>query len=1236
MSEQTFLSERDRAERADLLRWYATQIQPQTPAAAPAPAPAAPKPTAPKLEGSAAVKQAMSILQGTGLPEWWQRTQGNIWQGWQALTEAPEQAWKAVESFVASGRLAAQGEGGHALAEAGGGVAQGLQAGFGLLGFPFTPFIAPVQAAFEEAAGILPGADAPLDLTIGGVEIKLTPRQIAGIVGMSAGVAGASKAIPTAPKTAEVPPAEVPPATPKPAFEGQVTGPTKAPGQRQAIAALNPAPPELIGQATPAPRLSARELLRRADTLEQQKAGLGERGKAILDEQITAYRTQAEQAAVLDLTEQTAATALRQPEIAEAVRTAVQTGKLLLPPGRTLADLGEAGRANLALTYALGRATVGALYGGTQGDTLEERLQNGLLYAGLGAALSPTAFRQFTTTYARAVEGLLETPAGGIRVKRGEARPGINLNRVGAAPDVKQTMATVYELSKPKIAAQQARVSHKQTLADAAATPLTVEEALALDPEMIGREAPRETNLRDLSNAAATHVTELMRKAVAGDTDAMAELPTAATLAGELAIRDKAFGTNVARSLEARKMLSDADRATLRPADLADLQERLRGTGLTPQALLDRLRQLPQPEQRTTFLQQLVSAAKTGNSWIREAFINGLLSAPPTHVANFLGNVSTLWALPERAMAAGFRSVARTLGSETAGVAPGESVAMARAIPEGGLDAITLVGRLLREAGQGATTGGAKGLSDALTGIEAELRGKVEWDPAIRAPQWMQDRMPALALAFDYLGHVVRSPGMALGLSDAVSKAVNYRMELKAQALREAYAQGVRGPDLAERVQAIEENPPSSIVRAANEFKLVQTFQNDLEGGIGGALEKILTGVNQLPLGFTVAPFIRTLINLPRYAGQRTPMLNLLSSELRRDLGTPGASRDLALAKLATSALVGSGVAYLIAGGSITGSGPKDPALREMRKLADRPPNSIKVGSEWIPYDRIDPPGLTIGAIADFMEIVGQIPEAGAIEIGAALTLAMTRQIQDKPYFTGLSNVVEAVRDPNSRTRTYVQSLARASVPAAVRLAERLQDPTLREAQGVIDTWRANTPGFSDTLPPRRNVWGEPQLIPEAWGPDWLSPVFVNATHSDAVSREVDRLGVALEKPSRIFYGTKPPDVRLEPARIREGIELTPQEYDFLVRMAGNELKAANGLGAKDAVAKLIQTDTYRRLSDGPDGGKASQIRAVVSTYRQMATVELLRRDEALRAEWYERQRVRATARSGRPALTIQ
>ena len=1239
MSSQTFLGARDQAERTELLQWYNSKLQEESPPSAPT------TPTKPTggsvpevLEGPDAMARAGTALQMTGLPEWWERTEAHIWEGWNALVTAPETAWEAVKSAVQSGKLLSRGEIGHATAEAGGALAQTLQAGFGVIGFPFTPFIAASSAAFEEAAGILPGADTPLDLRIGGIDIKLTPRQIAGIVGMSVGVMGAQASIPKTPKTvkAEASPVETPaPPPPKAPFVGQEAGLTGAPGQRFPVAALGPAP-----EMPPIPRLSARELLRRADTLEAQKGGLGERGKAVMDEQISALREAAQQAAVVDLAEQSAATALRTPEIWDGVRSAVAEGKLLLPPGRSLADLSEAGKVNVALTYALGRATVGALYGGTQGDTLEERIQNGLFFAGLGAVLSPKAFRDFSKTYARTVEGLMGGAPGAIRIRKGEPRPGINLDRVGAAPDVKETMKTVYELSKEKIAGQQKRVSHDQTIAEAQAKPLTVEEALALDPETIGKEAPRETNLRDLSNAASRHATELFKKAEAGDVDAMAELPNAVALAGELEIRNKAFGTNVARSLEARKILSDADRATLRPADLADLQERIRGTGLSPQALLDRLRQLPQPAQKLTFMQNLVSGLRTGQSWIREVFINGLLQGPPTHTANTLGNVATtVWQVPERFMAEGYRAAARAAGSEVYGVAPGEAMAIARAIPEGTLDGIRLLARLSQEAKQGAQAGGARGLHDALLGIEAELRGKLEWEPAIKAPQWAENRVPNLALAFNYLGHLIRSPGTALGLADVVAKAINFRTELKAQSLREGYRQGFRGVELAEKVQAIEESLPSNIVKAANDWKMVQTFQNDLQGGLGGSAFQILSAVNKLPLGFTVTPFMRVMVNLPRWAGQRTPILNLLSTELRRDLATAGAPRDLAVAKLTASAMVASAIAYLVASGRVTGPGPRDPELREMRRLAGKPPNSFRTGTDaegkptWGEYSRIDPPGFTIGTVAAFMEIAAQVPEMGMLEGGAAIVMSIASQIEDKPYFIGIVNMLDAIQEPEpiKAFERYFKGTARAAIPAGVRLTERLIDPTLREADTLVKTLRANTPGYSDTLAPRRNRFGEPQLIPEAWGPDWLSPVFTHVDQNDVVAKEIDRLGVKLAKPSRIFAGTNPPDVRMQPERMGEGIELNDKEYDFLVRMAGNELKDSQGRGMKDRIAALMQTDTYQRLPDGPDGGKAREIRRIAGVYDRMARAELLRQDHALRFEWEAKLRQRAISRTPAP-----
>jgi hypothetical protein len=65
-------------------------------------------------------------------------------------------------------------------------------------------------------------------------------------------------------------------------------------------------------------------------------------------------------------------------------------------------------------------------------------------------------------------------------------------------------------------------------------------------------------------------------------------------------------------------------------------------------------------------------------------------------------------------------------------------------------------------------------------------------------------------------------------------------------------------------------------------------------------------------------------------------------------------------------------------------------------------------------------------------------------------------------------------------------------------------------------------------------------------------------------------------------------------------VELTPQEYDWIQRMAGNELKV-DGKGMWDTLTHLIQKPEYKKSSGGPEGMKSLLIKTVVNKYRELA-----------------------------------
>jgi hypothetical protein len=98
-------------------------------------------------------------------------------------------------------------------------------------------------------------------------------------------------------------------------------------------------------------------------------------------------------------------------------------------------------------------------------------------------------------------------------------------------------------------------------------------------------------------------------------------------------------------------------------------------------------------------------------------------------------------------------------------------------------------------------------------------------------------------------------------------------------------------------------------------------------------------------------------------------------------------------------------------------------------------------------------------------------------------------------------------------------------------------------------------PGWSSSLPPRRNIFGE-AIIPEgALGPDPISPIYRSTEREDPVIDEIRNNRVQLSMPVRYIGGTSPATGVLQVERSADGVPLTPKEYDRYVQLAGTAAK---------------------------------------------------------------------------------
>lgn len=584
-----------------------------------------------------------------------------------------------------------------------------------------------------------------------------------------------------------------------------------------------------------------------------------------------------------------------------------------------------------------------------------------------------------------------------------------------------------------------------------------------------------------------------------------------------------------------------------------------------------------------------------------EAWINGLLSGPKTHVVNMLSNTSVIFQqMYERNTAA---KIARALGDEQS-VQSGEAMAQLYGMLTGLKDAFRYAGKSFVTGDSGFGLGKVEAVSN-------------EYPRAISSEALNISSSGFVGRTVDVLGTAINVPTKALGAADEFFKTIGYRMELHALALRQATQEMNAGQITKEafkdRIAEIIENPPESIRLSAIDQATYQTFTNK-PGELAQALSRMKI---KAPVLNILIPFVRTPANIMRYTFERTPLAPLMK-HYRSDIAAGGARRDIALARMATGTSIMMMTADMAMTGNITGKGPSDNAERSAMTRLGWQPYSVKVGDRYYAYNRLDPLGMTMGLAADMSDILandeyGEEKEKTMEEASIAVAMSIANNAMSKTYLSGLSGFFEAMTDPERYGESYFQRLASSTIPTISGEVARAQDPYMREANNMLEAMRRKVPGLSDELPPRRNLWGEPIGYQSGLGTsfDVMSPIYSKAEVRSPIDEEILRLEANVTMPNKktSFDG------------VTVNLERFPGAYSRFVELAGNEIKhPAWDKGAKDFLNELVTgnhmlSPVYEMRSDGPDGGKSDYINKILNDYRDLAREQLLREYPELKLE---------------------
>jgi hypothetical protein len=404
-------------------------------------------------------------------------------------------------------------------------------------------------------------------------------------------------------------------------------------------------------------------------------------------------------------------------------------------------------------------------------------------------------------------------------------------------------------------------------------------------------------------------------------------------------------------------------------------------------------------------------------------------------------------------------------------------------------------------------------------------------------------------------GKAVRVPGRALMAEDEFFKSIGYRQEINVQAYRTATKEGLKGEAFAARVSELKASPTEEMQTVAHGVAEKQTFTNPL----GKDLSALVGFTNSHPWAKVIVPFVRTPVNIVKYAAERSPFA-FLFKDVRANLkGVNGAiARDQQIARITLGSSVSAATAYLALQGAITGQGPSDPRRRALLYNPGKgwQPYSILIGDNYYSYSRLEPLGTLLGVAADFAELSQHMSDEKRNSIASLIMGSVAKNLASKTFLSGLSQVIEAYQDPERYGAQYIQNLVGTVVPTAIAQYARTRDPYLREARTILDKIKARVPGLRETLPAKRDFFGELIKLQGALGPDLLSPIYQSAAKNDPIVAEMIRLKLAPSRPQR---------------QIR-GVELEPQEYDAL--------QIATGTTIRKSLDTLLANPKWKGLPD--------------------------------------------------------
>lgn len=504
-----------------------------------------------------------------------------------------------------------------------------------------------------------------------------------------------------------------------------------------------------------------------------------------------------------------------------------------------------------------------------------------------------------------------------------------------------------------------------------------------------------------------------------------------------------------------------------------------------------------------TFLQKTFSQKAGGalKSW----WYFSLLSNPTTHLVNAVSNASVGALLNFETSVAS--RVAKVMGDETA-IEVGEAAANWAGQKAALLDALVAAGKTAKtgESRFGPTT-----KIDTVTG-RAQPR-------EISAESWGLTQDSNFGKAVDALGAVVDAPTRALMTGDEFFKTVNVGGAIRQQAFsiaRQELREGKVTPEgFKARVDDLSSNPTDEMMERAVDKANYATFTDPS----GEVVQAINTLRRRVPGAVSVMPFTNVVGRIGSFTFERTPLAPLMS-KYKTAIAQGGREAYLARTRMALGTMLLATAMDWYNDGVITGGGPEDPSERQNWLRQGNQPWSVKMPGtdKWVQINRADPLATFLIYGAEMAETYNNMDPDDADGMldweraGVASAFALGEVMSSKSFMSGITEFSAAVNDPDRYAYQWAkQTAATLSVPGIVRFGQQQTDPVKRYTASLWDEIKAKTPGLSQTLPPRRDLWGRE----EKWNSG--GPFKIGTIDAEPIDKAMQEGGWFTGMPSKTF-----------------------------------------------------------------------------------------------------------------------